>query len=140
MKETVAPDPIPDSEAVSLQKVLNRGDMQLHVVWGFRKTHLVAVRRRDWMGQVRWGAVSRGCLESWELVKKLVPMRVFLSWNLCTHSCTCVHTDTRAHSRTLTHCQMQKLLDQSHCSSWYQVAFTTEGESMETTAPESQFP
>lgn len=53
MKETVALDPIPGNEAVSLQKVLNRGDMQLHVVWGFRNTHLVAVRRRDWMGQVR---------------------------------------------------------------------------------------
>lgn len=50
------------------------------------------------------------------------------------------HRHSHAHSRILTHCQMQKLLDQSHCSSWCQVAVTMEGESTETTAPESQFP
>lgn len=43
---------------------------------------------------------------------------------------------TRTHMRN----EVQTLLEQSHCSGWYQATLTMEGESMETTAPESQFP
>lgn len=63
VREMMDLDCIPGSEAGSAQKVLHR-DYAAPCCWGFRKTHLVGVRRRDWMGQVRWGALTGGCLES----------------------------------------------------------------------------
>lgn len=62
MRETMDLDCIPGSEAGSPQEVLSRD--YADPCRGFRKTPLVGGRRRDWMGQVRWGAPTRGCLES----------------------------------------------------------------------------
>ena len=65
VRETMDLDFIPGSEAGSPQKVLSRDyAAPCQGREGFRKTHLVGVRRRDWTGQVRWGALTRGCLES----------------------------------------------------------------------------